>query len=578
MTTASPTRPSSNPHPPSFSRPKRSCSRAVFPAYLYQRNTLFYFRCTLPASYQKRCGKTEIRLSLHTAYLRVAKQLAQQLRHSLHQLLEADVDYNTLRLRLNGLLRAMLEHDAKDLTEYPPVDIPGIGRISRAEYYSRTSNIHKIQMMSTKGLSTSAQQLIPYLLQLGIIHEQDISTPEDILLITKEFLKMEVNLNRINKCRENGDFLTEQTAFSADYIPVEQWTQKQSDPEPISEPHSDVAPAPGQYTLSEIIDKYIETKLSDGAWESRSVADHKNRLTVLVDVLGNKNLSDVTRADMRLFREKLRQLPPNRNRVKPYAGKNIDEILKMKPTNVLSIKTVNITIEAIASLFEWCVREEILQNNPAKSLQVKDNRQEIELRDAFTIADLNLIFTSQKFIEKDFVNRAYYWVPLIGLFSGMRLEEICQLYVDDLYEIDGVWVFDINEKPDKGGTRDKQVKNKNAVRLVPIHSQLIELGLLDYHQKMKALGTERLFPDLNKTEKSPRYGKQVGKTLPQSSKESILKGKRVFTLSGIRLATSSSRDNFRAIYSDRFMDMKYLNWQQNSMAQNSVRRSAPKKL
>ena len=57
----------------------------------------------------------------------------------------------------------------------------------------------------------------------------------------------------------------------------------------------------------------------------------------------------------------------------------------------------------------------------------------------------------------------------------MRLEEISQLSVDDVYFVDGIWVFDVNANPSRNGRNDKQVKNKNAVRIVPMHNKLIEL-------------------------------------------------------------------------------------------------------
>ncbi len=37
------------------------------------------------------------------------------------------------------------------------------------------------------------------------------------------------------------------------------------------------------------------------------------------------------------------------------------------------------------------------------------------------------------FIFKD----EYYWLPLIGLFSAMRQEEICQLHLEDIHESGG---------------------------------------------------------------------------------------------------------------------------------------------
>src|SRR5206468_1773502 len=48
--------------------------------------------------------------------------------------------------------------------------------------------------------------------------------------------------------------------------------------------------------------------------------------------------------------------------------------------------------------------------------------------------------------------------------------------------------------PDGG----KRVKTKAAVRVVPIHPELVRIGLLDHAAKIKEAGHARLFPDLPK--------------------------------------------------------------------------------
>ena len=58
---------------------------------------------------------------------------------------------------------------------------------------------------------------------------------------------------------------------------------------------------------------------------------------------------------------------------------------------------------------------------------------------------------------------------------------------------------------------DKQVKNKNAVRIVPMYNKLIEIGFIEYVDSVNRKGEERVFFKLSKTERVPRYGKQVGK-------------------------------------------------------------------
>ncbi|HHT1368477.1 TPA: site-specific integrase [Klebsiella pneumoniae] len=55
-------------------------------------------------------------------------------------------------------------------------------------------------------------------------------------------------------------------------------------------------------------------------------------------------------------------------------------------------------------------------------------------------------------------------VTLIGMYSGMRLNEICSLRAANIQEIDGVLCFEVTEG-----------KTKSAARIIPVHSRIIDL-------------------------------------------------------------------------------------------------------
>ena len=71
-------------------------------------------------------------------------------------------------------------------------------------------------------------------------------------------------------------------------------------------------------------------------------------------------------------------------------------------------------------------------------------------------------------------------VAIVGMYSGMRLNEICSLQISNIKTVEGVWCFEVTEG-----------KTRNAARLVPIHSRLLALvkrliqdnhnGFLFYH-------------------------------------------------------------------------------------------------
>jgi integrase len=81
---------------------------------------------------------------------------------------------------------------------------------------------------------------------------------------------------------------------------------------------------------------------------------------------------------------------------------------------------------------------------------------------------------------------AAYWIPLLGMYSGARLSELCNLRVVDVKRRDGVLLMDINEEAGS-------VKSEAGIRQVPVHAELVRLGFEDYVADRKAAKCERLF-------------------------------------------------------------------------------------
>ena len=123
-----------------------------------------------------------------------------------------------------------------------------------------------------------------------------------------------------------------------------------------------------------------------------------------------------------------------------------------------------------------------------------------------------------------------YWILLIGLFTGARVNEICQInpQVDILFNDEvGVWFFNISSETEGDERIEKSVKSKVS-RVVPLHQKLIELGFLDYFSKVKKEGHKLLFPKWkpSKQKASPAARKWVSD---------------FFTKAGIRSTETSAR-------------------------------------
>lgn len=73
-----------------------------------------------------------------------------------------------------------------------------------------------------------------------------------------------------------------------------------------------------------------------------------------------------------------------------------------------------------------------------------------------------------------------FWTPLISLFSGMRMGEVLQLYTIDVKVDDGILYFDIN-----GDGDDKSLKTLSSLRTIPVHPELLKIGLMDHVERMR---------------------------------------------------------------------------------------------
>ena len=93
---------------------------------------------------------------------------------------------------------------------------------------------------------------------------------------------------------------------------------------------------------------------------------------------------------------------------------------------------------------------------------------------------------------------AAYWIPLIGLYTGARLSELAQLKTHDIKTIDEIPAISISNL----GLNQK-VKTTAGIRTIPIHSELIKLGFLEYAEKIKGVGSDSLWPELKQRKDKP---------------------------------------------------------------------------
>jgi len=107
----------------------------------------------------------------------------------------------------------------------------------------------------------------------------------------------------------------------------------------------------------------------------------------------------------------------------------------------------------------------------------------------FELSDLQKMFDPTNFANTRQIHVR--WGALIGLYTGARVSEVAQLFLRDFVDVDGTPCMRLVNESD-----GQSLKTESSKRLVPIHPDLIALGLLMRVAALRAQGAERLFPDM----------------------------------------------------------------------------------
>ncbi|GEM_PF-266274 len=471
--------------------------------HLILKGNTYYFRMAVPKALRGFLGRSELRYSLRTGYAGPARLKAKSLALAAYDLFarlkraeSGDmIDVYKIREAVDEFFRHLLDQNEFvgmcGSDTYPEIlrkadDTPG-----RMAAYLRT-------LLARHDYDRLDTYLTTFCDDFGAPEPTD---PEERRVWAHEIGKHLAQFYEIVDRRGRGDYAYEKSVY-----PPRPQVQV------IETPAAPVAPAESAKSsplLSEVLGKYRED-MKDREGSEKSIADIMSTLEHLTDILGDEPISAIDFPAMRTFRETLSKLPAHRKKKKEFRDKNIQEILALDVPRKLRLKrtTRNNILSNVSTFFAWCVRQGYLEKNYAEGFKERIKQREDEFRDVFSQTDLAAIFNAPGYRQDTFKNPWMFWVPLLLAYTGARREEICQLYIDDVREVDGVWVLDINDNPNSRGEKDKHVKNANSIRLIPIHPVLIDLGFLDYRRSVVERKKERLFPELTKIKGN--YGHAVG--------------------------------------------------------------------
>lgn len=243
--------------------------------------------------------------------------------------------------------------------------------------------------------------------------------------------------------------------------------------------------------LSYLAKLYIEEGKRGGTWREVSTADVKRALSDFFELMGDIAADAFDLQQARTLKERLSRCPQYFGLRPEFKGKSLKEVLASGGTyKTITAVTVNNRLRKITAFMGWCKANGYISENPLAGMKLMTGSAK-EARLSFEQQDLIVLLDTEALRLEARKHPWRYWLPFLGRATGARLEELCQLRLDDFIDQQGIACIRIDD------TREGQkLKNSSSRRILPLHPALIAMGLLGHVESVRITGSDRLFPDL----------------------------------------------------------------------------------
>ncbi|MBN9440427.1 site-specific integrase [Bosea sp. (in: a-proteobacteria)] len=281
------------------------------------------------------------------------------------------------------------------------------------------------------------------------------------------------------------------------------WTGTPADPL-VKRAEKPKAALPGSRIMDHY-DRFLKQRASDISPDT--ISQNRGVVQLFAEFVGEDlPVDQLRRKHVAEWRDQLYLMPKMAKQVTALKNLKFKQVIAAnqklgRPT--IDPKTINRYLSALSPFAKWLAANDMI-GNPimVDDMFIKLDRTKPK-RAPFSDEQLKALFDSPLFRgclsntaehkPGNFTIRDWrYWLPLVALFSGMRLGEIAQLLVEDVQEMHGTWVMHVTTD----GDDEKKLKTVGSERIVPVHSELITLGFLDYYTARKEAGSKRLFPEI----------------------------------------------------------------------------------
>tara|TARA_R110002095_G_scaffold196512_2_gene175416 strand:- start:2933 stop:4528 length:1596 start_codon:yes stop_codon:yes gene_type:complete len=392
---------------------------------------------------------------------------------------------------------------------------------TRALMQSRL-DAEKFSLQANK-TSLSSLNIEPFLSSVGIerLHDDDNENQALKQILARLVQRGQIAAYETMLARLGGDysFRPNDTLFSTVLDMIDrgeaEFFPERSEAEANEKPKSEQVRSQIPVRFSEIYETVIDQMIQTDQWKGQTVNQNRTTFVRFIEVAGDKPVSEYQKSDISKFINLMRKIPNDWGRSIKSRDLTILQIVKNnegKNQDTLALNTLKRHHRALSKFFSHLLNEGVYEgSNPASGYKFERDSSKRNKRQEWSVANLEILFASPNWqgsksrshrskagsvITKD----EKYWLPLLALYHGNRLEEFAQLRKSDIQSEADVPFFHIH------GAGGRQIKNAQSERRVPIHPTMVKLGFLDYVDRVVTEPEKSIFPALRPGGADTKYG------------------------------------------------------------------------
>lgn len=433
---------------------------------LYLRKKTYYFRISIPKRLQSFFNDSELYIrSLETKYKNEA-------------IFFRNILYNKFMNIKNDTLIELSKQDIENIVEN--FKNTSLSDLKSEVSVWRDSTLDKFIDKVQKDYEKRNFALIKTFMNNFLNHLDELyPVPHNLILENKyeiEKILMQNAINMLKDVQKDIDAATNKASKTTLIVP---------ESVSLDETPRIVGTKP-KNTIRSTFHNYIRFQSQLDKW-SKDNQQLANRTAIILDMyFKDKDVTEIYFEHLFDFKDFLYELPANFMNHKKFwaidgflakkadyktiyydSMKDFDFILdNADDMNRLSNKTIKDYIIKVNQYFNFLEKYRIIDKYfdiPTPDIKLNSGREPYS--DEEVIRIINLIKNDSK---------ENYFIVLIAMFTGMRLKEITQLHKKDIEKIDEIYCISVNDE------EDKTTKTINSKRFVPIHSQILNSGFLEF--------------------------------------------------------------------------------------------------